>query len=136
VVLGAAATEIRADRGFRVVVHTSNPVATITRQELSDLFLKKATKWDSGDRAVPVDQSKHSLCREPFSRDVHGRSVNAINWYWRRMVFSGTTRVPPLILDHDGQVLEFVASNTTAVGYVSDAVELEGHDVKILEVRD
>jgi ABC-type phosphate transport system substrate-binding protein len=125
-----------AEESFRVVVHGSNSADSLTREELSDLYLQKATQWSSGSRALPVDQDERSPVRRSFSEDVHGRSVNAINWYWRRNLFAGSGRVPPVVLASDEQVLQFVATNPTAIGYVSPLVSLEGYEVRVLELGE
>lgn len=136
VLMAAAGAPALAEESFRIVVHGSNPADSLTREELSDLFLQKATQWSSGSRALPVDQHEHSPVRRSFSEDVHGRSVNAINWYWRRNLFAGSGRVPPAVLESDEQVLEFVATNPTAVGYVSALAPLEGYEVRVLELSE
>ena len=48
VLLGAAAA--RAD--YKVVVQSSNPIDSISKDKLSDIFLKKVTRWENG-RARP-----------------------------------------------------------------------------------
>ena len=53
-----AAGPVAADEpGFKVVVQASNPIKSITRTQLSRLFLKKTSTWESGEHVVPVDQS-------------------------------------------------------------------------------
>jgi len=134
--LAGAVSPLPAAEGFRIVVNRSNPVDSLSREQLSDLFLKKAAHWDSGARAFPVDQDEGAPVRESFSREVHSRSVNAINWYWRRNMFSGSGRVPPTALETDKRVLEYVAANPNAIGYVSSGVNLEGYPVKVLKLNE
>lgn len=123
--LWAAATE------FRVVVNRENPVSAVTRDELSDLFLKKVTSWSSGTHALPVDQAEGAV-RWAFARDIHHRSAAAIRAYWQQRIFSGRD-VPPPERENDEDVLAFVRRNPGAVGYVSAAAATDG--VKVLEVR-
>lgn len=119
---------------YRVVVNAANPQATVDRRFLSDAFLKKVTRWSSGDPIRPVDQRSESGARQRFSDDVLGRSVAAVKSYWAQLVFSGRD-LPPPELDGDEEVVRYVAKHAGAVGYVSPSsgVNLEG--VKVVIVR-
>ncbi len=108
-----------------IIIHPSSKVTTITRAELSKIFLKRLRTWSDGTRAEPVDQVPSSAAREEFSELVHGRSVVTVEVYWKRMIFSGRG-VPPRELESDAAVIEFVRSTPGAVGYITDSEELEG----------
>src|SRR5437868_1282860 len=43
-----------AQDGFRVVVNPSNPVSSLSRTQVSKLFLDKGA-WDDGSAGAPVD---------------------------------------------------------------------------------
>jgi ABC-type phosphate transport system substrate-binding protein len=115
-----------------IVVHPSNQVTSVTRAELSKIFLKRLRTWSNGERAQPIDQLPGPV-REEFSTWVHGRSVMTIEIYWKRMIFSGHA-APPRELEDDEAVLEFVRQNPGAVGYVSSSAVLEG--VRRLELEE
>jgi len=51
---------------------------------------------------------------------------------WRSLVFSGQTTMPKS-LDGDAAVVEFVAHNAGAIGYISKTTPREG--VKVLTVK-
>lgn len=125
---GVAAAE---ELPFRVVVHASNPVVSVTRAELSAIYMKRTRSWQDGRQIVPVDQA--SRLREPFSRAVHGKSVAYVTRYWQRLLFSGRA-VPPRELRSDAAVLELVRRNAEAVGYVDARTPL-GDGVKAIAVR-
>ena len=44
------------DVSYRVVVHVSNPIARLTREQASQIFLRKVTMWDNRKAVLPVDQ--------------------------------------------------------------------------------
>ena len=123
------------ERGFRVIVHPDNPVASMTKVEVSRLFLKRTVRWDQpGIGAVdPVDLEAKSDIRAAFSGQVHGRSVANVKNYWQKQIFSGRS-VPPPELAGESDVLEFVRSRPGAIGYVSAGANLRG--VKVLQVTD
>jgi ABC-type phosphate transport system substrate-binding protein len=126
-VRGSAQTD-----GYRIVVNPANPTASLTRAEVSRLFLKKTAKWKDGQAVLPVDQERVSPVRQAFSASVHEKDVDAISSYWQVLVFSGRD-VPPRIVKSDAEVLQFVRDNPGAVGYVSEQGPVPG--VKVVSVR-
>ena len=121
-------------QGFQVVVNAKNPASSLSAQEVSDIFLGKTERWEGGFRASPVDLPAKSAARARFSTAVHGKDVNAIKKYWRKMVFSGLGN-PPEELGSDAAVLDYVAHNVGAVGYVSAGAAVGGQ-VKALKVTE
>jgi ABC-type phosphate transport system substrate-binding protein len=121
-----------APAAYKVVVHADNATGSLTRHELSAIFLGRKTAWPNGTKAVPIDQVETSPVREAFSRAVHGRRPSAVKSYWLQVLFSGRG-VPPVEKAGDLQVLEGVRARAGAVGYVSAGART--HGVKVLEVR-
>jgi ABC-type phosphate transport system substrate-binding protein len=110
---------------FVVIVNTAN-AATLTRDELANIFMKRITRWD--DHAVPilvVDALPDSPVREAFSRAVLHRGVGAMEAYWQQQIFSGRD-VPPVQKETDAEVVAFVRRNPGALGYVSGDARLDG----------
>jgi ABC-type phosphate transport system substrate-binding protein len=118
--------------GFRIIVNRGNPVGSIDRQFLADVYLKKVTRWPGDEAIRPVDLGPGSPVRRLFCEEILRRSVPAIKSYWQQMVFSGRG-VPPAELDNDGEVVKFVLKNRGAVGYVSASADVGG--AKIVPVR-
>jgi ABC-type phosphate transport system substrate-binding protein len=120
-----AAAPARAQQAetFVVVVHVSNPVDGLSRDELSKIFLKRQVRWEDGRPIVPVDLSQSLALRERFDEAVHGRPSRAIAAHWQQQVFSGRD-VPPAQKSTDAEIVAFVASNPGAVGYVSAGATL------------
>ncbi len=117
---------------FVVVTNGANPQAALSAADVSNLFLQKTRKWESGERVKAVDLPETSATRESFSRAVHGRSTAAVKAYWQRMIFSGID-VPPPEKPSAAEVLAYVRANPGAVGYVPAGTPLpEG--VKALRV--
>jgi ABC-type phosphate transport system substrate-binding protein len=135
--LGAHGAATPASSGepleFRVVVHPSNTLDAMSRQDVADLFLKKVTKWPNGGPVLPVDLGDKSPVREKFSRAVHGKSAAAIAAFWQQQIFSGRG-TPPTQKRDDDDVLSHVRANPGAVGYVSAGASLT--DVKVVKLAD
>jgi ABC-type phosphate transport system substrate-binding protein len=140
IVLGALATialwfqtaSAQQAVAFQIVVHPQNPLASVSREFLSDALLKKVTRWDDGETLRPVDLPATSPTRQKVSEFVHKRSVAAIRSYWQQRIFSGRG-VPPPELESDDAVLSYVLKNRGAVGYVSGSVK--PGDAKVIALR-
>ncbi|HBX66413.1 MAG: hypothetical protein CL670_01330 [Balneola sp.] len=127
----AAATQVNAQT-YKVIVNSANSTESISKKDLSDIFLKKQTSWKDGTSATPVDLGTRSTTRAAFTLDVHGQSIGAIRSYWQEASFSGSA-TPPLERKSDADVVAFVSAYPGAVGYVSDATDVSG--VKVLTVK-
>jgi ABC-type phosphate transport system substrate-binding protein len=111
--------------GFRVVTHPSNKAAlTLTRAQLSQVFLKKTTRWVDGNRILAVEPSDPGV-RERFARRVHSKSLTAVKSFWNQQIFSGR-EVPPVEKGSDADVAAYVRANPGAIGYVSAGADVSG----------
>ncbi|MGO9088573.1 MAG: hypothetical protein ACLQBK_25490 [Candidatus Sulfotelmatobacter sp.] len=119
-------------KSYKVIVNPSNPVSSMSREEVSRIFLKKTTKFPDGRGASPVDLPANSPTRESFSKDVHGKSTSAVDAYWQQLIFSGRDIPPPQ--KSESGVLEFVRSNENGIGYVSASADTAG--AKVISVTD
>ncbi len=117
---------------FKVIVNASNPVASMSRDEATQLFLKKVTHWSSG-KVVQVVEPAPGPLRDAFYREVAGKSPSAMKAYWNQLIFSGR-EVPPVSKTSDGDVVAFVRSNPGALGYVAAGSETPG--VKTVALKD
>ena len=119
-----------AQDGYRIVVNPSNPVSSLSKTQVSRLFLEKTT-WDDGAPAAPVDLLPGSGIREGFSRDVLGVPVPvAIERI--RDVAKATGTNPPPAMASDREVLAYVRLMPGAIGYVSLGADISG--VKVVSV--
>lgn len=117
----------------KVVVHVNNAMDSVTKAKVSDLFLKRVTRWENGRAVTPVDQSEKSAARITFTKDLLDKEVLWVKSYWQKMIFSGRA-TPPAELSSDNQVLELIRTNPDAIGYVSDTATLPA-GVKALTVQ-
>jgi hypothetical protein len=119
-------------RGYKVIVNASNPVSSMSRDDLSRIFLKKSTRFPDGRSTAPVDLPMNSSIRENFSKDIHGKSASAVDAYWQQQIFSGKD-IPPA-QKNEGAALDFVRSNGNGIAYVSAEADTEG--VRIITITD
>jgi len=110
-------------REFRILVHPDNPAVALSRDFMTDVFLKRTTRWPDGETAHPVDQRASAGVRESFSEGVLRRSVSAVKRYWQQRIFSGRD-LPPPELESDEAVVAYVLKHRGAIGYVSSGAKL------------
>ncbi len=113
----------QGEPGFRVVVHAENPISSLPRGTVAEMFVDRVKRWDGGGRVEPVDQTD-SRVRTDFTAAVLGRSVTSVRSYWQRQIFSGLGE-PPVEVDGDRAVLDFVRTRRGAIGYVSPRARLD-----------
>jgi len=123
---------LRTPPELRLVVNEANSVSSLSRQEVSDLFLKKTSRWAQLGLVMPVDQAEGAAVRETLNREIHHKSLSAVRAYWQQRIFSGRD-VPPPEKEGDAEVLSFVRKNPGAIGYISSTASAAG--VKVVEVR-
>jgi hypothetical protein len=75
---------------------------------------------------------KQGGAHEEFLSEFIGKNDTAFRATWRSLVFSGQASMPKS-LDSEAAMVEYVARNAGAIGYISKATPHEG--VKVLAVR-
>ncbi len=128
-VVGAVALAVltaAAEAGdYKVIVHPSVPVSSLSRAAVSSYFLKKVEHWPDGTLVAPVDQTPSSALRQAFSKEILDKSTEMVGAYWQKQVFSGRATPPPAKAS-DAEVIAFVKSSPGAIGYVSASASTAG----------
>jgi ABC-type phosphate transport system substrate-binding protein len=132
IVLLAAANVWAQSGSFKVVVNPSNPVTSMSKDEVSRIFLKKSTKFPDGRSASPVDLPANSPVRDSFSKGVLGKPASAVDAYWQQQIFSGRDIPPPQ--KSEAAALNFVRANENGIAYVSSGADTGG--LKVITVGD
>ena len=132
-VAAAQRTPQPVEKQFVVIVGEASPITSISREQLSQIFLKKSKVLPGGREAMPVDVVGHAKVRIAFSNVVHKRSVVAIENFWNQQIFGGKD-VPPPQMAREVDIVAFVRGNPDAVGYVSPTVEL-GQGVRVVRLE-
>ncbi len=114
------------------VVSPDNPVDSLGKYELVNIFLGKNLRFPDGSPAAPVDQVESSRVRDRFYSEFTGKSAAQIKAYWSKMIFTGRGQ-PPKTLDDGNAVKQWVSDNPSAIGYIERSMADE--TVKILSVE-
>lgn len=131
-VLLAAANVCAQGGGYKLVVNSSNPVTSMSRDEVSRIFLKKSSKFSDGRGASPVDLAVNSSARESFSKSVLGKPASAVDAYWQQQIFSGRDVPPPQ--KSEAAAISFVRSNENGIAYVSSGADTAG--LRVISLGD
>jgi ABC-type phosphate transport system substrate-binding protein len=114
--------------GLLIIASPQVSEATITVEQLADIFTLKKIFWANNIHVVPVNREASSVEREKFSDQVFNLPPQELGEYWNRLRFQG--KLPPLIQTSDQAVLSFVRSVPGAIGYINANQKPSG--VKIL----
>jgi ABC-type phosphate transport system substrate-binding protein len=105
----------------------------MSRQVLSAVFLGKAARWGDGTRITPVDLSAMSPVRATFSESILGMPTIAVRRYWEQRLMAGAGS-PPMVKASEEAMIDAVAANEGAIGYVSQDLPVP-ETVKVLLVQ-
>jgi ABC-type phosphate transport system substrate-binding protein len=133
-ILLLAAASIFAVHAQAQVIVIANPsvkATEISKSDLRDIFTGNATSLPGGGSVVPI-LLKAGTVHEEFLQAYIGKNDTAYRAGWRSLVFSGQASMPKS-LDSDAAVVEFVAHNPGAIGYIGKATPHDG--VKVLTVK-
>ena len=122
---------VRTQAQVIVIANPSVKATEVSKSDLRDVFTGAATELKDGSRVVPI-LLKAGTAHEEFLQAYIGKNDTAYRAGWRSLVFSGQATMPKS-LDGDAAVVEFVAHNPGAIGYISKASPHEG--VKVLAVK-
>lgn len=100
-----------------LIVNRDSGISSLSREQISHLFLGRMKMLPTGVRANVVEIEP---LRASFYRRLLGRDIAEVNAYWARLQFSGRAQ-PPLRVADSGAALARVVEDPDAVAFV-DAV--------------
>lgn len=98
-----------------VIVNKSGP-DSMTREQVSDVFLGKVSTLPGGASATPYDLPEASPLREEFYTKTTGKSAAQVKSYWAKMAFTGKGTPPRE--GSSAEVRKAVAGTPGTIGYV------------------
>ncbi len=119
--------DAESKRELVVIVNKSNTLGSISRAELSSVYLGKRKMWAAGDAVKPCDLQEPGVDEEQtamghFSVRYLHKDMASLKSYWIKMIFSGKGEPPPAFKKPE-EVIRFVSENPGSVGYLySDQV--------------
>ena len=117
-----------------IVVNKKNKVQTFNQAQLKDIFLGEKLRWDDNLPVHIIDYNSNFPLRIKFTDDIIGVSINRVYKTWVRLSLSGTG-TPPKILRSEEEVVNAVAADPYAIGYVDSASISNLKDVRVIKIE-
>ncbi|QSX34187.1 hypothetical protein JYB87_02760 [Shewanella avicenniae] len=114
-----------------VVVNKQNPLSSISKQQVTDLFMGRAPYFPSGAAVLKLDAPGGSALRANFYKALVNMTLPEVNAYWARLMFSGRA-TPPMQVASEPDMVQLIEQNPNAIGYI--AAGSENENIKILFV--
>jgi ABC-type phosphate transport system substrate-binding protein len=115
-----------------VVVSAKSPITTLSKQQVTDIFLGKSVRFPDGSLAVPVDQTEGTAPRNDFYLQFTGKSAAQLRAHWSKIIFTGRGQ-PPKVISTSAELIKLLGRNPNAIGYI-DEYMVDG-TVKIVHSR-
>jgi ABC-type phosphate transport system substrate-binding protein len=100
-----------------VVVSAKCAVSTLSKDQATDIFLGKTTRFPDGATAVPIDQMEGSPARDEFYATFANKSPAQVKAHWTKIIFTGRGQ-PPKSVPNSVEVRKLVAANPQAISYI------------------
>ena len=100
-----------------VVIGGENPSFSLSREQVSNIFLGKITELPNGSIAVPIDLSPASSMREEFYQTVTNHSAAQAKAIWAKLYFTGCGVMPREAPDSQA-VKKILKSIPGSIGYI------------------
>jgi ABC-type phosphate transport system substrate-binding protein len=113
--LGIAALSAQAE--LVVIVNPKNPAASMSADQVAQVFLGRSASFPGGGTAMPVDQKEGTALRDEFYTKVADKNPGQVKAFWAKQMFSGKGQ-PPRELATSADVKKAVAADPGAIGYI------------------
>lgn len=111
----SAASALAAD--IKIVANASVGASSVSADELKGVFLATKSSLSDGSHVEPV-LLKSGAVHEAFLKQYVGKTDDALNTYYRSLVFTGKGSMPKAFAS-DAEVVSYVEKTKGAIGYVS-----------------
>ncbi len=118
--LGAIVCRISA-ADMVVVVHPSNPITTLSKDEVRQIFLGRMRLYPATQKNIdPVDQDASLPSFDRFYRLVANLTPTTLQRLRAMYLFSGKGMLPKM-LPSEHEVIQFIAEHPDAIGYIQQS---------------
>ena len=110
-----------------VIVHPTND-STLDKDVVKKIYLGKTKSFSNGQKIQAYDLQNGSDIRNSFLQSLLKKSGSQYKAYWSKLLFTGKGK-PPAEKSSEDDIVNEVASNPSAIGYVdstkvTDAVKV------------
>jgi len=126
----AVSSSEKPDSDIIIIVNKKLPVDTLSVDEIKNIFQRKKTTWDDGEK-ITVALLEAGNTHQSFVRYYIHKTPAQYHRYWKKLIFSGRG-VPPLTFRSETSLMSHVALTKGAIGYISSKIKPAG--VKVIRV--
>ena len=105
--------------GLSIIVNVNNTTAEMSKSEVKLTYLRKIKKRWSGinKNIIPVDRKDLCESKKIFLSKLLNMTEQDMNRYFTEREYMNA-EMPPVVLSSDAEIIEYVANNIGAIGYV------------------
>jgi len=129
--IAALSIGVSAAADIKVIANSSVGTSAVSADELKGVFLGTKSSLSDGSHVEPV-LLKSGAVHEAFLKAYVGKTDDALNTYYRSLVFTGKGSMPKAFAS-DAEVVSFVEKTKGAIGYVSAGANTGG--AKTIDVK-
>jgi ABC-type phosphate transport system substrate-binding protein len=108
-----------AEADVVAVVSANSAVTTLTKTQVTDIFLGKASRFPNGALAVPIDQPEGTVARDEFYAKFTGKSAAQIKAFWSKIIFTGRGQ-PPKEVANSIEMKKRISESPSVIGYIEE----------------
>ena len=113
-------------------VVTNNPaVKSLTFKALEDILYGETLTWKSGERiSIAFHNSDNPKLQKTANLFFEGSTLT-LKKHWLSLIFQGRADIPPVFLNTDKDIMEFVKTNKGAIAIIYTKPEGSVHQINI-----
>lgn len=111
--VGAASKE----ESVVIVVNKNNPVASLSRSQVIDIFMGKDVSFPDGSIAIPVELEEDNYVKVTFYQQLVAMPLSSVNAYWSRLSVTERKRTT-VFQESEQEIIRFILANTQAIAYL------------------
>ena len=100
-----------------LVVSNRSSIEHLSREQTINIFMGRYRKAPNDTTIRPLDLEKEAPERRLFYRQLIDKSLEEVNAYWARLMFSGRT-APPIPVKGQTELLDILLNDPATIGYV------------------
>jgi ABC-type phosphate transport system substrate-binding protein len=112
------------------IVGNNTGYTSVSTKVIKDVFKGKYSLWSNNVSIIIVLPSSKSANAESVASYLYGTTFSGMQKYWLSLVFQGRAN-PPVFLDSDDEIIEYVKQNSGAVGVVNSTNKNITNSIKI-----
>lgn len=129
-VFACRVSEVQAQ--VAVIINKANRIEDLELGDVKDIYQGDMVSWLDNKRIFAVTQRSENEVSRFFYEIAVGKKIEQVKRLWIKISLSGKA-APPKTLASDGEVLEYIASNEGAIGFVD--FKTVNRDVKVLKIN-